>query len=259
MEPRKKSAKFFFLWFSLALLFLGGAVLGSLYFLFYSPALKVTKTEVRGLRIVAAEDFTAKMRALYISQNSVWNLLGTDNILFWKFAKKPSLVSMVLPAVRSVSVETNLGERTVSFGVGERVFGGIWCRSGGQCYGFDASGVIFSEVPQAEGSLILRVEDENLAPPILGRGALPYDSWFQNLLRTVSILRAKGMVIAEIIVKDFGLREWEVVSASRTRLLFSFNFVPDNLERVLENLRPRLAGSKLAYLDFRVPNRIYYK
>jgi hypothetical protein len=119
--------------------------------------------------------------------------------------------------------------------------------------------VIFGEAPASRGVLILRIDDESGTPIVLGRPVLPHGEWFANILANVSEVTSNNFQIVSIKVKSLDLREWEIGTSAGITMLFSFNFTPDNLGKVLESLKERLAGSKIKVLDFRVPNRIYYR
>ena len=118
---------------------------------------------------------------------------------------------------------------------------------------------MFGRVPSAEGSLLLKVHSLNSLPILLGGQILPRVEWIQNMFNTIYIIKSAGENVRNITIKEYALEEWEADLALGSRLLFSLNFIPKNLEGLIQNLEKRFDLMKLDYIDFRVENRIFYK
>jgi hypothetical protein len=271
-------------WIIAAIIFsLGALAIVLLYLILYSPLPKVKKVSSSGLSIVSPENLTSALSIHLVGSSRIRAILGPDNIISWEFLGKYSLPPLLLPTVKETVINSNIFEKVVRVEAKERELFGIWClfpnkqdaplvtssvffgapisldRGDDQeCFAFDETGVIFQEVPIPYGSLILKIIDENYRPIIFGK-TLIKDSELSNLLNTVNIVKSYGLGIAQIEIKDKALAEWETKMVAGPTLLFSLRFVPEELEAILENLRERLDFEKLNYLDFRVPNRIYYK
>jgi cell division septal protein FtsQ len=253
LRPKKNFRKFIIFGFAF-IIFLGGLV----YLIFYSPYLKLQRIEVSGTNLLSTEFLKERVAALIIQDNDFWKRVGSDNILFWKFSQKPTTPSTFLPSVASINFDVDLWNRTLYFSVTERKPIGVWCR-GEECRSFDENGVIFAEAPSVEGVLILRVDDKSSASFVLGESALPRKEWFLNMLKVIGEVKSKNFQVTSVKVEELELRDWQIDTSAGITMLFNFNFVPDNLGKVLEYLKERLARSKIKVLDFRVPNRIYYR
>lgn len=192
-------------------------------------------------------------------QSRLRALLGPENILFWGIGKKPSSLQN-LPEIASVSVSASLFSRTVSIDALPRVPFGVICEATSTtCFVFDDSGVIFSQSPDVEGPLILKVNDMTGRHLMLGENVLPESTWLDNFLGTLKSLKAANFAVAQVTFDDFSSREWSVNLLDGPVFYFSFDATPDNLSYILANLSARLDFKKATYVDFRVPDRIYYK
>lgn len=241
----------------LAVLLLTLLLAGAVYGVLASGVLVVSEFEVRGARLTPEGALLGALAdAVVEAPPGSW--LGKDNLLTWLFAGDPALRLGAFPALESFSVTADIPDRKVIVEVREREALGVWCGST-ECFAFDKNGVLFSRVPEVEGALILKVRDESGAVLEEGRAVFTDLTWMERLLGTLAIVRRHKLAIGDVLVRDLALREWEVRLRGGPALYFSFDFVPENLEGVLEGVGSRLDLSKLTYLDFRVPNRVYYK
>lgn len=230
------------------------------YFVVYSDFFKVRNFEIEATSLVPRDIlFSVLTSEMKLTQK--WkNRLGQNNILFWEFDKKPRVKSELLAALSDLDVETNLREKKVVVRVKERELFAVWCLSKlGRCYGIDKEEIPFVAVPEPQGSLILKFEDQNEREIKLGEPVLANREWFKNLLHTVETIKVSNLPVSAVVIKDLVLEEWEAEIYPGTSFYFSLNFVPENLESLLKNLSKQLDFKKLTYLDFRVQNRIYYK
>ncbi len=258
LKRRNHSKRRFYRWAG-GLLLVGGSLIGLVYVLLYASFLKVKTIQISSdLTSLDPDLVTASLSAQMIGQSRLLAMLGADNILFWWLGKKPTQLETI-PALADVSVATNLFRREVDIKPAERVLSGILCLPTNDCYGFDGSGVVFSKMPQSQGSLILRIDDQNQRNVSLGSKILPNDQWVNNIFQTLKVLAANNVSIASVGIRPLDLKEWQVDLVAGPIFYFSLNFMPDNLDGILQNLLKRLDLSKLQYLDFRVENRIYYK
>jgi cell division septal protein FtsQ len=256
---RRDSRWFRFGVFSGSFLLLGLLIIGAVYFLFYSDFLKVKSIEITGTRMIDNDVVLRTATQFLAGENHTLNILGPDNIIFWEFSRKPPIIPVLLPQAVSLDFNVDFWGRKVKVTVVERKLAGIWCPVNGGCFGFDMNGIPFSSVPAAEGVLVLKIDDQNNQAVILGRRLLPQAAWIDNIFNTLLIVRKNGITATMLKIRELSLREWEVSTSFGAALYFSFNFVPDNLDSVLKNLNKKFEVTKLNYLDFRVPNRIYYK
>ncbi len=239
-------------------LILGGILVGAAYFVLYSDFFKVESFEIVQSRYTPDNVLLTALDIEMIARSRFLSILGTDNILFWEFGKKPETLT-ALPLIARISVETDLTARKVLIKAEERDFLGIWCLPSGDCYAFDDEGIIFARAPEAEGALILKVTSENDRPVVLGNPIFVNPAWRNNFFQTLEIIKKHGLVISRVTVKDFQIEEWEIKVAEGPVFQFNFNFTPPNLGRILENLDDKFELDRVTYFDFRVENRIYYE
>ena len=255
---RKKHRKKWLLFVIILFLFFG-VIIGSGYFIIYSDYFQVKNLEIRGSQLISNENLLAAITAKMKTGTSWRTFIGPQNILFWKFGSKPVLQAETLPIIADLNIQSDFTGKKVLIQVKERGLFGVWCFSDKNCYAFDADGFIFSAVPEVQGVLILKIEDQNPPPVELDNKILPNDDSIKNLLSTIKIAKEKNIPIAGIKLRESALREWELKTAWGPVIYFSLDFVPENLEIVLANLTQRFDLEKLSYLDFRVRNRIYYR
>ncbi len=256
-QKRKKKLRGAVILWSLALLLLGGALISASYLVLYGDFFKVKSFEVTGSRSIDQDKFLSSLKNEMLSA-SLWRaVLGPDNILFWEFGGEPKSLPGS-PIVSVASVDVNLSARKIAIEVKEREIEGIICRAA-DCYGFDESGIVFAKTPNIQGYLILKIDDENSKSFVLGSSIFPNDAWRENLFKTLAVFKENNIAVSSVTVRNYSLEEWEAETASGLRFLFSLGFVPENLGGILKNLDEEFDFGKLAYFDFRVENRIYYK
>jgi hypothetical protein len=135
----------------------------------------------------------------------------------------------------------------------------VWCLAGGDCYAFDREGIAFGRAPETYGTLITKVSDVRTAALAPGEAVLATSEWRARILETLEIIGALHLSPRIITVREEALREWDVALVEGPTLKFSFSFVPERLEDALASLSRRGDFRALTYLDFRVPDRLYYK
>ena len=258
-NKRGRDDNFGFFYLILIVLFVSGFVIAILYFMLFSDFFKVKSTEVSGLRTVSKDELLANIKSHLISSGIIRSLLGPDNILFWRINSGKIDFNNVVPKISSVFIDASLKSRNIVISAEEREVYGIWCVSDNECYAFDKNGIIFSRAPVPEGILLTRVENLNIRQPVFGSALLPKEDWTRNFFNTFDSIRKNNIPISKTIIKDYALREWEAVSPVGFSMYFSFNFIPDNLDFVLQNISSRVDFKNLLYIDFRIPNRLFYK
>ena len=256
-KKRKTVRLKFLLWSGAGFLF-SLALIGSAYFVLYADFLKVTDFKVNGSRIISNKTLFASLNAKMTGDHLLRSLLGSDNILFWKLGKNSEFPNL-LPALKKVNIETDLGEKKVIINIEERELFGVWCVLENNCYGFGEQGIIFARVPDVQGVLILKIKDENNRPVILGNPIFSDPARTESVFHTLRILDNYNFIVSSVDISDSAFKEWRVEVASGPVFYFSLDFVPENLEGIIKNLDKRFEFNKVTYFDFRVQNRIYYK
>ena len=143
----------------LFLIFLAGLLTAAVTEVFFSDFFDVKAIEVTGNESVASEEVIKVAEAAAVRAKPIYKLLGSRNVLFW--TTKEMLEPMEgAPQVASFKVVRDLSERSINIKVVEREKFVVWCE--GECFWIDEKGIIFSDAPETEGTLIkiVRVNSE---------------------------------------------------------------------------------------------------
>jgi cell division septal protein FtsQ len=235
---------------------------GLLWFILWSPVLRVKNFELLGSGGVSREDLFNLLRWQVMDRQ--WkHFLGFDNILVWPESLPPEKLKY-LPALKSLKIHKDYREGLLRITILERSPFGIWCfvkPEVPECFWFDEEGVILSRAPLAEGSLIPAVNDYSRGG--LGVGAkILAENQIPNLFSIFRVLAAARLGIKEIRLEDIALWEVRVSTYEGPELYFSLRFPADGAFAVLQSLRSpsgTAAFDKLDYIDFRSENRAYYR
>jgi len=232
-------------------IFVGGLI----YLVYFSSFIKVKQFSIQGNRVAGSDDLQQLLIKKLDTRGWFRRGLGSNNILYWVGAGEVD--DSGIPAASAVVVHTNIFTRTVSVEIKERIFVGVWCSK--TCVGFDSNGIAYFLAPNVEGSLLLKVQDENESELVLGSPVFFDPRALQNIFQSLTIVKESGIAVDTIRVKEATLREWELHSTKGTVFKFSLDFVPEKLKSVLDNLKERTKLEDLSYVDMRVENRVYYK
>jgi len=271
MFLREKKKKKLRLLFHLSIfIFSAFFVIGILYIIFYSGLLNVENfefsysnnySETGNTTSFFSNKFLVSSLATQVVKNKkILGYLDSDNILFWFFSGKDDLVNeSILPSVKEVKLDVNLFSRRVKISVDEKNLSGVICDTKDNCYVFNEKGKVFAPAPNVSGSLILKITDTNDRHLVLGEKFLPREEWIENIIKTIEILEKNNFYLKSVLIKEISLEEWETVISVGPKFLFSLNFVPNDLEEVVQTLKKRADFSKIDYFDMRVEDRLYYK
>lgn len=256
-KNRKKRRRFFFgviVVFGLYLIFAG-----VVWVVLRSPLFRVGEITVKGNNVVQSEDIISLLESSALRDHSfVRSLMGFRNMLMWPTDISPGDMAL-LPQLSSVTTEKDYFSKTLTITVAERTPFGIWCfEQGGQCYWFDDTGTIFAKAFRAEGNVIFTVTDESQPPRGLNLKILP-DAFTPNLISILNVLRASGLTVEGITLKDLSLEEISVTTQNGPQFYFSLRFPAGNYLPVIKNMMTRTGFSKIGYIDCRTENRVYYK
>lgn len=237
----------FWLLFSFLVIYL--LLLGSGWLIFWSPWLKVQEIDFQG-GATADQILIKEYLVAHLIKARPWAAILTQaNILFWSPA---ALKDFEEPAfIEELKLSRDFASRKVIVELAIRRPYGIWCPAERvECFWFDGMGILFSPSAAAEGFLIPKVVDFNPRPEKLDI----------KILEIFEIVNAVPQFqVAGILIKEKGLQEFEAKTASGLKLYFSQRFQPENLKDVLLRLSQEIELGKLEYIDFRVPNKVFYK
>ena len=233
--------------------------IGILYFLLFGDFWNVTSIRVEGSRLIEDTALISSTIAELNTESAILGVAGHDNILFWMFRKNPMEITRI-PEAREVFVTTDFSKRTVHIKVIERTIRAVVCTQGSsECFGIDEGGIVFSRVPWIEGSLIPRFENASGTAISVGKKYFRKDEWFENVLTTVAALKKKELIPSFIRIKEESSGEWEAVMPSGIKFYFSLSFVPEDIEKIIEDIATRASLEGISYFDLRIENKVYYK
>lgn len=233
--------------------------IGLVYLIVWSPLFRVQSLTVDGANLATPPHVLRTVVTAELLRSAPWwrGILGPENTLFWSLDTTRKLTGTSY--LKSITLQTSLLRRSVTVAVEERRALGVWCVGERACFVFDQNGIVFAKAPEVRGVLITKVNDESgriIAPH---GGVLPYNQWFANMLHTLEMLDEARMGATRVALHNIELREWEATTTAGLTFHFSLNFIPENLSKIMRDVQSRLAISELTYLDFRVPNRLYYR
>lgn len=253
-SARRRMFLFAALWIALSIALVGAAGYG----IRATGALEVQEVKVEGVRLANPEDVReAISRAL--AERPLRARFGRSLLPFWLFAKPDPSFFARYPMLKNLIVDIDVFGRKVVLRADERELSGVWCSTDGACQAFDGEGVAFGAAPSLRGTVVLKVTDERRTPLAVGEAVLADAAWRARFFETIAALGALRLAPARITVRDAALREWEINLLEGPLLRFSFMFVPEGLEDTLRTLARRPDFRSLKYLDFRVPDRLFYQ
>jgi len=246
---------------------MGGAIfagvfsvaIGVLWFLIRSPFFELDHIAVSGNTVLATDTVVAVLQSSALADHGFWHsMLGIKNMLIWP-DRVPAEDLKFVPQAAAIVTSKDYFANTLDVSVTERNPYAIWCfGANGKCYWFDDQGIIFGRAFSAEGNLIFTVRDDSQKPRGLNQTVLPAE-FLPNLLSILKTVRASGLSVGTIELRDLSLEEVNVPIANGPSLLFSLRFPADNYLAVIQSLAKQPGFSKLSYIDCRTENRIYYK
>lgn len=130
--------------------------------------------------------------------------------------------------------------------------------AGTRCFWFDKAGMLFAEAPATDGGLIYKIDDFSGRTLSLGSSLFPHESFTTNVVGIFEVLRSANLPMRTLEVHALENQEVTAVQRGLPPVYFSLRNDPYFAVTPLRTLAT--AGlSKLAYIDVRIPNRIFYK
>lgn len=257
-RQRRHNHRIRFWWWIAGLVGTVCVIVGFLWMVYYAAFLRVSSITIEGTERTPEESV---YRALFASTPRSWfqGSLGPDHIFYWSLSGEHPDARRIMAELSSVTFETGWFERAVRIRVEERQPFGIWCPHEDACAVFDKEGITFASAPRTFGTLLLKIDGETGLLPVVGEPLFRNPEWLPRIIETLDALRKAELPAKAVRVRAIALREWEAVTPSGTRLLFSFDFVPPQLAAVLLDFGNKEKLNTLSYVDFRVPGRMYYK
>ncbi len=252
---------------------------GVFYAVVYSPLFRVAKINIDNPLVDG--DFTDNLEDFFANQSKLAKFLGADNILVWSSDKLKEFKKG--PEIAGISLKKDYIERTVDIGVKLRERFGVWCLQTpintdetqinadsisenqrvnpreSACWWFDKDGILFAVAPELEGNAINKVDDFSarnlkLGDSILNKNLTP------NVVKIFNILEESGLGIRALKLENLALQEiiFDQPQTSLPKIYFSLRFNSEFTLAAINDLK-KTGMEKIAYIDFRVENRVYYK
>lgn len=221
--------------------FLAGLVLLLSVLTFYAvlklPAFQIKSFEISGP--VKLEE----ARGLIL--NNLWaRVLGYQNFFSWP------------KEIADIKIEKDYLAGILKIASPEPERFAVWC--GDSCFWVDSLGVVIESAPDTEGSVIFKIQSDQQEPITTGKSVIS-ENTFTVISKILIGLKNTPLAI-ETISLDSGLQELVIVTAEKTKLFFSYRFIPS--ERIFEYISEISQNGKLKklkYVDFTVEHRIYEK
>ncbi len=263
---RRRRRVFFFIFLITAYLVFVAAV----WIVAYSPFFSIKDINITGNKNVPNDDVMTLVKADIYRYSFIKRVLGMRNILIWprNFSDE---IFRFYPELKSVSVEKNYWERKIKIIAEEKQAFGVWCLknfagvngtstadASSNCFWFDSGGIIFKKAIEAEGNLIISVNDYSQKNIGLNSKILP-ERFMPNILSIFRAVSQSGLRVKETRLNDISLEEMEVDTYDGPKIYFSLRFPADNVPDVINSLKEKSIFVGLQYMDFRVENRVYYK
>lgn len=230
-----------------------------LLLLLRNPLLRVRSVKIEGLQYIPNEAVDTFLKGSVTGHSGFKNFLGMRNMLAWPGSFTKDQLKL-LPSAETVTVEKNILRGSIIVHVKEREHEGVWCFENpdpAMCYWFDEQGLV-TRTPRTEGSLILVVNDYARAKPEFEKPLIDRE-FLSNLFSIFDALPAISVTKKEIRLEDLSRQEVVVPTFDGPTLYFSLRFPASSTPAEFQALKTKTAITKLNSIDFRVPNRIYYK
>ncbi len=211
--------------------------------------LNFKEIKISGSSRIAGADILANLRVEKL-KNPFARYLGYGNMILWRDGELD--LGDDFPV--RVIAENNVWERILEIKVEDRVRFLVWCRSE-RCYWVDDAGIVLEPAPIAEGQLISVVYDGGGNALVPGIGVFEDDSRFLRLKNILEIVGKNKIPVSKILIDGDDVNMGTMWG---TDFLFSLRF-DSFFVKALDQLMTRIKISKMAYIDFRVENKIYYK
>lgn len=194
--------------------------------------------------------------------NIIFNIapfgLGENLIILSKSRLKSELIA-TFPSITDIIIKKKLFH-TVVIDFHKRIQIGIWCNEM-NCYYFDKDGIVFSQTPPTEGSLILKIKDLSKNNIALGDKVLDNDQINFIIAFSGKIAENSKFKILEFKIKPNSSIDLEAITSNGWSIYLDEKQDPaaavNNLLSILEEAVKNTEN--LEYIDLRIPTRVFYK
>lgn len=235
-------------------------IIGSMYFLFYSPTFKLTGLEVKGLRDITFEEL---QKIVNDQQATRRLLLFKQNNFFWFSKGRLAETLNHKYALEILIIKKKLFHK-LSIYLQEHTSALTWI-SGDKFYYLDLEGKIITEVPFKDPNPNFpRIYDESSQLVNYDQSILsPNQIKFIIDILTKLPLRTGEIEINSFKIPDRRSNEIKVVTKKGWQIYFNTNLDTerqlDKLVLIYEKKVKELGIDNLEYIDLRFGNKVFYK
>lgn len=187
-----------------------------------------------------------------VAHDSLWRYVGEKSFLPWVFSDT-QLLGSLSPLL--LTAEIQWLEHILVLHVTEPTRYMIWCFED-HCSWIDNEARVLEDAPLVEGQIIPTIYDDG--PLIVASGAVLSYPQMAALRDVFSFLSRSAIPILSAKLSRATL-EITALSALGPTLFFSLRFPFGNTLPTIDALRQSLDLRRVAYLDFRTQNKIFYQ
>ena len=246
----------FFLIISGSLVLILALVSSLIYLLFFASFMKITETNLSGLKSVRSEEiFTISDSIKNKIVLGITSFKPRNNILFFDTSLLKSRILSEFPVVQDVNISKEFPHK-INVEIKERLPIGTWC-SADVCHYFDQEGVLWGNALRSSGSLLLNIDDLRILdkkPSMLSREIL------EPIQKAVLDLDAVGIKIKKVSIPTEAIDDFRIDSVTGYYILFNNDTDISGQVKILKILLDEKGAEfKPAYLDLRIDGRVYYR
>lgn len=239
------------------------SLLGSILFILQQNFVRISQVTISGADQSLADIATSLMRGDYLG------IIPRDSIFFFPAARIRSDIIATQPTIAAVSISRE-GLTSLSIRVDYRAPVARWCGSGrgttteaiaglpssGNCYFFDASGVLYASATDQK-TIHPFVVFTSLPGPILIGSTLPHA---EQLPVTFDVARKVSTYGTSVVSINIGQDEVTLTLASGTRIMYLLGIEETAVTALISARRyMNLADGSIEYIDLRFPGTVYVK
>lgn len=235
-----------------------------LYVIFFAQYLQVNKIVINGNAEIATSDLEAKIEKSQAGK--FLGLIPKNNFLLIFPDSLERELSEQFRNIRTVSVQKKFPD-SVRVDIEERKGLLVWCVREGDCFLLDEQGVAYNQAdfnsPEISQNHLLKIFDKSEKSVALGENVLTgeYVKYAMGIKAALSTLGIE--VTEEYTTPSRMAEEIDVKAAQNFELFFSTQYELDSaiatLGVILKKEIPAASREKLAYIDLRTRNKVFYK
>lgn len=232
------------------------------YVLFFSEYLKITKIGISGLNELKAEDLQSELESQM--EGKFLNLLPKNNFLFFSKNRTENILEDKFKKIRTAEAEKKFPDE-ISIQIDERKALLVWC-AGEDCFLMDENGVAYSNAdfnsPELSQNNLIKIEDASRRSVAIGENVIN-SKYEQYALAVKDALKDKKFEANGYFTPSRVADELDVRTQQGVEIYLSTQFPLESamhtLDVVLDKEISKEQREKLAYIDLRSENKVFYK